>query len=384
MIRVKNLIKTFRSGDGDVAAIADATIDVDENEIVVLLGPSGSGKTTLLRCVAGLETADRGEIMIGDQVVFRGSERNIPAEQRRIGMVFQSYAIWPHLTVAENVALPLKHGSMGVPNSVVKERVYEALRAVQLSGLEDRPAPNLSGGQQQRVALARALAVKPNALLMDEPLSNLDARLREDVRVEIRDITKQLGVPVLYVTHDQIEALELGDRVAVMDKGRLLQVDTPEGVYNRPANSTVANFLGSINWFEGRSAGKGRMETPFGMLTVTDNRAGGCTMAQLGIRPEKIDLSLSPVAGANVFTARCTGISFLGDHKLYRVQIGSTPFVVKQSGKLPPDCVGAEVHVTFPEDSVLVFPDENGAKSPEARARDSARPEARPVDAASS
>ena len=191
MIRVSALTKTFTSNNREVTAVANASITVNDDEIVVLLGPSGSGKTTLLRCVAGLESANEGEIAIGDEVVFSSRENtNVATERRRIGMVFQSYAIWPHLTVAENVALPLTHGNMRVPKAEIREKVLKALRAVKLSQLEDRPAPFLSGGQQQRVALARALAVQPQALLMDEPLSNLDARLREEVRFEIHDIAK--------------------------------------------------------------------------------------------------------------------------------------------------------------------------------------------------
>jgi iron(III) transport system ATP-binding protein len=355
MIGISGISKKFRSNDREVIAIENANLTIEDNEIVVLLGPSGSGKTTLLRCVAGLETANEGKISIGGQPVFdSGRALNIPAERRGLGMVFQSYAIWPHLTVAQNVALPLTHGRAAIPKAAVSARVADALQAVQLSGLENRPAPYLSGGQQQRVALARALAVEPQALLMDEPLSNLDARLREEVRVEIRDIVKKSGVPVLYVTHDQTEAMDLADRVAVMDKGRILQIDTPEAIYDRPANSTVASFLGSMNWIAGTVIDKSRIETPIGILAVSQAAAG--PQVQLGIRPERIALSCSPASNGNSFCGQCAGISFLGDHRLYRVRIGPTTLVVKQAEKLAQDSLSNDVYLTLPADSILVFP----------------------------
>lgn len=355
MIEILGISKTFRSNDRDVVAIDNANIIIGDNEIVVLLGPSGSGKTTLLRCVAGLETANKGKISISGHFVFDSEHSiNIPAERRGLGMVFQSYAIWPHLTVAQNVALPLTHGRAAIQKSAVKTRVADALQAVQLSGLENRPAPYLSGGQQQRVALARALAVEPQALLMDEPLSNLDARLREEVRVEIRDIVKKSGVPVLYVTHDQTEAMDLADRVAVMDKGRILQVDTPEAIYDRPGNATVASFLGSMNWISGTVIDKTRVETPIGILAVSQTAAA--SQVQLGIRPERISLSSSPASGPNSFCGRCAGMSFLGDHRLYRVRIGSTILVASQAEKLSQHSPLNDVYLTLPPDSLLVFP----------------------------
>jgi iron(III) transport system ATP-binding protein len=356
MIKISGISKKFRSNDREVVAIDNANITVDDNEIVVLLGPSGSGKTTLLRCVAGLETANEGKISIGGQLVFDSEHSlNVPAERRGLGMVFQSYAIWPHLTVAQNVALPLTHGRAAIPKSAVKARVADALQAVQLSGLENRPAPYLSGGQQQRVALARALAVEPQALLMDEPLSNLDARLREEVRVEIRDIVKKSGVPVLYVTHDQTEAMDLADRVAVMDKGRILQIDTPEAIYDRPGNSTVASFLGSMNWIGGRVIDKSRVETPIGVVVVVQAAAG--SRVQLGVRPERILLSSSPANDPNSFCGRCVGVSFLGDHRLYRVRIGSTTLVVKLAEKFAQDRLSEDLYLTLPSDSILIFPE---------------------------
>ena len=210
-------------------ALKEIDLEVREGDFCVLLGPSGCGKTTTLRCVAGLERPDGGEIEIaGRRVNSAASKIYVPAEKREIGMVFQSYAIWPHMSVFENVSFPLTQGQKRIPRSAVADRVRTALKRVQLDGLEDRPATDLSGGQQQRVAMARAMVTDAKVLLMDEPLSNLDARLREQMRVELRKITKSIGVTTLYVTHDQAEALSLGDKVCVMHLGEILQVARPD------------------------------------------------------------------------------------------------------------------------------------------------------------
>ena len=289
MITISNLNKVFRTSRGDVHALVDASISIGDDEFFVLLGPSGSGKTTLLRCVAGLETPDSGDITIADLEAFSSERRlNLPANERSLGMVFQSYAIWPHMTVGQNVALPLTHGIRKLNRADVKSRVTEVLHSVQLDGLEERPAPLLSGGQQQRVALARALAVDPAALLMDEPLSNLDARLREEVRFQIREVAKRAGVPVLYVTHDQAEAMAVADRIGVMDQGRILQVDAPTEIYAQPANATVAGFLGSMNWFTGQVSEKGKVESPIGSIVTPHAVATG--PAHIGVRPENIQI----------------------------------------------------------------------------------------------
>jgi iron(III) transport system ATP-binding protein len=222
MIGIHSLRKTFKTGTDSVQAVDGVDLQVSEKEFFVLLGLSGSGKTTLLRCVAGLERPEAGEIVLGDTIVS-SAERGIfiTPEDRAIGMVFQSYAVWPHMTVFDNVAFPLTDGKRRLPRAKVRDRVMGALELVQLSALADRPVPFLSGGQQQRVALARALAVEPKVLLMDEPLSNLDARLREEVRDEIRSLAKKLSITVFYVTHDQVEAMALADRIAVMSAGGL-------------------------------------------------------------------------------------------------------------------------------------------------------------------
>src|SRR6266540_3954115 len=222
MISIRRLQKRFHVSDGVVNAIKSLDLEIAEAELFVIVGASGSGKTTLLRCIAGLETPDGGEIRIAGKVVSSDDPPTwIPPQQRKLGMVFQSYAVWPHLTVKQNIALPLAEGAQRIPKSEVANRVREALRLVQLEDLADRPATLLSGGQQQRVALARAVAVNSRLLLMDEPLSNLDARLREEVRGKIRELAKQLGSTLLYVTHDQIEAMAIADKIAPMSRNFL-------------------------------------------------------------------------------------------------------------------------------------------------------------------
>jgi iron(III) transport system ATP-binding protein len=231
---------------GAFAAVADVDLRVNEGEFVTLLGPSGCGKTTTLRMVAGLEQNTGGRISIGNEVVSDAARGVfVPSEHRRLGMVFQSYAIWPHMTVFENVAYPLRVRRR--PAAEIRDLVAKALRLVEMEGFEQRPAPALSGGQQQRVAIARALVFEPKVLLLDEPLSNLDAKLRLQMGEEFRAIQRRLGMTTLYVTHDQSEAMMLSDRVVVMQAGRVLQIGTPEEIYRRPRNQAVATFFGSPN-----------------------------------------------------------------------------------------------------------------------------------------
>jgi ABC-type sugar transport system ATPase subunit len=222
MLTVRDLQKDFVTDKAPVRAVDSVSFNVPAGEFYTLLGPSGCGKTTTLQCIAGLEMPDAGEITLGDNLVFsRNANLVVPAHRRDIGMVFQSYAIWPHMTVFENVAFPLLHGRRRVSRSSVNDRVMKTLQLVQLAGLENRPAPFLSGGQQQRVALARAVVDEPKVLLLDEPLSNLDAKLREEMRFELRDLVLRLHITTLYVTHDQIEALSMSDRIAVMSNGKI-------------------------------------------------------------------------------------------------------------------------------------------------------------------
>jgi iron(III) transport system ATP-binding protein len=257
---VSLLSKTFpNAGEGPAGGLLGANFTLASGTFFTLLGPSGCGKTTTLRCIAGLERPDSGTIKLGGLVFFdHTSGTNVPLNLRNIGMVFQSYAIWPHMTVFENVAFPLR---------VAKDRRYgrdeinrlvdEALDSVELLALKSRSATRLSGGQQQRVALARAIVRKPRLLLLDEPLSNLDATLREEMRKELKKLQAQIGVTTVYVTHDQAEALEMSDRIAVMQQGHIVQLASPREIYRNPGNAFVAGFVGSTNWLKGIAVGAG-------------------------------------------------------------------------------------------------------------------------------
>ncbi|TAJ92957.1 ABC transporter ATP-binding protein, partial [bacterium] len=240
-LRIQDLSKRF----GEVLAVDGLNLEIREGEFFTLLGSSGCGKTTTLRMVGGLERPDAGEIYLGERcLVSHAQGVFVKPERRDMGMVFQSYALWPHMTVFENVSYPLKLRRVKGP--VVRERTRAALELVGLGGLEERPATALSGGQQQRVALARALVFSPRILLLDEPLSNLDARLREEMRRELKALQRRVGVTVLFVTHDQMEALSLSDRIGIMNRGRLEQVGAPEEVYYRPATPFARDFLGKV------------------------------------------------------------------------------------------------------------------------------------------
>ena len=353
MIEVRNLVKTFNVGHGEVRALQAVSQRVEEGEFFVLLGPSGSGKTTLLRCVAGLETPDEGEINISGQTMFSNKENiHIPPEERQIGMVFQSYAIWPHLTVFENVALPLTYGRKKIARSLVRERVLEALQLVQLEPMADRPAPLLSGGQQQRVALARALAVNPKLVLMDEPLSNLDARLREEMRVHIRDLAKRLNTTVLYVTHDQVEAMVLADRIGVMSNGSIVSIGSPEDLYEGPATEGVADFFGSINWLKGETSEGDTLETGLGKLSAQQVASPGQS-GMVGIRPEDIEVRAASSGSANEFAGALVSRTFLGDQLVYDIRVGD---VVLQCKTMNKERLADQVYVRIPRNKIKFFP----------------------------
>ena len=286
-ISVQDLVKRFDAH----TVVHGISFKVAPGEFVSLLGPSGCGKTTTLRCIAGLEDANAGVIRIGDTVVSAPDQGVlVPAHERQIGMVFQSYAIWPHMTVAQNVGFPLSVRKL--PAADVNRQVDEALGIVGLSAYKDRHPSQLSGGQQQRVALARAIVGRPKVLLFDEPLSNLDAKLREGTRAEIRRLQRELGVAAVYVTHDQEEALSMSDRVIVMDKGRVEQVGTPKELYRHPANRFVADFVGRASFIDvTRSDAANSWKTPDGTaLDVGDATANGHGSYQAMLRPEDIEI----------------------------------------------------------------------------------------------
>jgi iron(III) transport system ATP-binding protein len=356
-ISIGGLEKVFPSDHGPVQAVRGIDLDVADEEFVVLLGPSGCGKTTTLRCVAGLERPDSGSIQIAGQIVD-SADANIfvPPDRRDIGMVFQSYAVWPHLNVFQNVALPLTDGRCRVPKSHIRERVLEALQLVRLEELERRPVTDLSGGQQQRVALARAIVTHPTVLLMDEPLSNLDARLREQMRFELKRITKSVGVTTLYVTHDQAEALSLGDRVCVMDKGEILQIGPPREIYSSPPNLFVAQFVGDMNFVKGRVTGPNQIESPLGAHRCPV--PSGCevgSLVTLAIRPEHLSLLPNGERNADAAEATIIGTTYLGDAALLEVEIGTVILLVKLPGDLD-FTIGQKTWIVLPQNRWHVFP----------------------------
>jgi iron(III) transport system ATP-binding protein len=339
MIDIKNLHVRFRSSEGTVHAVRGVNIKVERGQFYTMLGPSGCGKTTTLRCLAGLERPSSAEISIDGQVVF-SSERNlmIPPYRRDIGMVFQSYAIWPHMNVFENVAFPLREMRGRFSRAEIREKVMRALELVQLTGYEGRPAPFLSGGQQQRLALARALVREPTVLLLDEPLSNLDAKLREETRTEIRDLVKRLGITTVYVTHDQLEALTMSDMVAVMDQGEIVQEASPIVIYREPKVRFVADFIGLTNFIKGsvhRAANGnalGEVQTASGLITcILPDKASSGDKVLIVIRPEDLNLVPGPVSSGtgNVIEGRVSTSLFMGDSTEFRVAIKDTMLRLK-------------------------------------------------------
>jgi len=352
MIRIRNLWLSYRSAHAMQPAVRGLSLEIQEGQFYTLLGPSGCGKTTTLRCVAGLERPDSGEIMIGGEVVY-SSERGISVDphNRHIGMVFQSYAIWPHMSVFDNVAFPLRHLKPRPSRSEIRDRVARTLSLVHLDGLEERPAPYLSGGQQQRLALARALVAEPRVLLLDEPLSNLDAKLREEMRLELRDVVERLKVTTLFVTHEQIEALTMSDVIAVMKDGAIVQEGPPEQIYGAPREAFVADFIGKTNIFGGRvlavENGVARIETAIGIVASRiDSRAKAGETVKVTVRPENVALTTATEA-ENVIVGEVDSIVYLGNLLDCVVAIGSSRLRVQ----LHPSTAlsnGARVQLTIP------------------------------------
>ncbi len=326
MITIRNLAMTYRTGHGEHPAVRGVSLTIEQGSFYTLLGPSGCGKTTILRCVAGLEHPDAGEIEIGGELVFSAARGVfVPPHARNIGMVFQSYAIWPHMTVFDNVAFPLRHKRPRLARAEIRERVLRALQLVHLDGLEDRPAPYLSGGQQQRLALARALVSEPRVLLLDEPLSNLDAKLREEMRFEIRQVVDRLGVTTLFVTHEQIEALTMSDVMAVMKDGVIVQEGAPDEIYTRPGEAFVADFIGRTNFLTGKVAwieagGEGAtraatVETAIGALHCEAELGTVIGDAiTIAVRPENVTLVSNRADGArNHFAGNVEAVVYVGN-----------------------------------------------------------------------
>jgi iron(III) transport system ATP-binding protein len=355
-VRLENVSKKF----GSVEAVAAFSETIREGEFVSLLGPSGCGKTTTLRIVAGFERATTGRVFIGQELVSC-SETNLskPPEQRNIGMVFQSYAVWPHMNVFANVGYPLK--VRGMDKKKIRAKVGHVLELVHLEGLDKRLPSQLSGGQQQRVALARALVAEPALLLLDEPLSNLDAKLRESMRFEIKDVQRRLGITVIYVTHDQAEAMVMSDRIIVMDKGYVQQTGSPREIYETPANRFVADFIGLINFLEGSLVSaegadgvvalngipgpvhlKGRLHSAM----KTGDRV------VLAARPESIGVLSEPAPGA--VPGRLIRKIYLGNEMDYRVALGTLE--VRATGPAATDGLAEGSPVWLDFNRIVVMP----------------------------
>ena len=350
-ITLENLTKRF----GEVRAVDDVSLRVEPGELFFLLGPSGCGKTTLLRLLAGFYHPDAGRIRFGERDIT-----GVPPHKRRTGMVFQNYALWPHMTVRENVAFGLEMHDVPTPER--RERVARALKMVQMAEYADRSPNQLSGGQQQRVALGRALVIEPDVVLLDEPLSNLDAKLRLEMREQIKRIHGTLGLTMVYVTHDQSEALSMADRTAIMLDGRVVQTGAPRDVYNRPANRFVADFIGETNLLEGKivsTDGTVAVETAAGRLTSSCPLEGLKTgdAVLCSIRPERLHVVVGNSSAGNVLSGEVVRAVYLGSHEQYFVKLadGSEIKAVEYDARTARAAAGQTVSLTCaPEDVVLL------------------------------
>lgn len=375
MLTIENLKKNYdkssvrssrkSGGDGPPPAVDDVSFEVKEGELFTLLGPSGCGKTTTLRCIAGLERPDSGVIRVGANVMFGGGGRiNVPISRRGLGIVFQSYAIWPHMSVFRNVSFPLdvarRHRRL--KRTEVRKRVRKVLEMVELAEYEERPATKLSGGQQQRLALARAVVTEPDLLLLDEPLSNLDAKLRESMRLELKRLQRELGATTVYVTHDQGEALALSSRIAVMNSGKIVQVGTPREVYTRPSCRFAAEFVGTSNFIEGTvteiRGGLAAVRTNEGILhsSQTEGLAPGMEVV-VSVRPETIEIFTENDESSRVNEWRGTALTraFAGDSVDYLVKAGQETLRVRcnPAVSIPSNSC---VYLSMSPDDVVVVP----------------------------
>ncbi len=340
-LNLEHITKSYSPGK---PVLSDISLTVNPGELFFLLGPSGCGKSTLLRLIAGFIQPDSGKIIFGDQDVTR-----LPPEKKNCAMVFQNYALWPHMTVFDNVAFGLQCNK--VPKNDIRKAVMEALDMVGLTDLVDRKPPSLSGGQQQRVALARAVVVRPRLLLLDEPLSNLDAALRSAMRVEIRRICKEAELTGIYVTHDRKEALSMGDRLAVLNNGRISQVGTPREVYNSPENVFTAEFIGEANRIEGELREDNTVATPLGTIK---GRCGG------GVKPGKVSVIIRPEhinfddSGENLFEAELTGGAFLGESGEWYLESGGAKLTACEPAPLPRET--GTVKCSIKSDDLIILP----------------------------
>jgi len=350
-LHLKNISKLF----GETRAVDNVSLEVKAGELFFLLGPSGCGKTTCLRTIAGFYQPDEGEMLFGEKLMNK-----VPPHKRNIGMVFQNYALWPHMTVYQNVEYGLNIRKLS--SDVKKEKVAKVLEVVQMEKYADRNPNQLSGGQQQRIALARALVIEPDILLLDEPLSNLDAKLRLEMRLEIKRIHSESGITSVYVTHDQKEALSLADRMAVMRDGKIIQLGTPREVYNTPVNRFVADFIGETNFINGKLKSKANghfvFETQIGEIKATGVNISDGTELVCSVRPESINVSDSPQDNAqNQFEAEISSVVYLGDVEEYWVKVKNSwdvKAVINNPGIYERKS-GDKVYVQFqPEDAILL------------------------------
>jgi iron(III) transport system ATP-binding protein len=354
-IEVAGLVRTF----ADIRALDDVTFKVADGELFTLLGPSGCGKSTTLMSIAGFQTPNEGRIAVGGDPIFDASSRlNLAAERRNLGIVFQSYAVWPHMTVFDNLAFPLRVRKLSRKD--IGARVREVLELVDLGPLEKRYPHQLSGGQQQRVALGRALVYSPSVLLLDEPFSNLDAKLRERARTWVKDLQSSLGLTTIFVTHDQDEALSMSDRVCVMNFGVVQQIGTPEEVYRKPANRFVAEFVGQVNLIAGTVAGYENSmatvdvgESARALQVRVDQPPEPRAAVTVAVRPEALVVQPAASAtlnGSNTLSARVTSVAFLGDHYQYELDASGLALTAQSAYKV--DSEDVKVHI--PPDACAV------------------------------
>jgi ABC-type Fe3+/spermidine/putrescine transport system ATPase subunit len=365
-VKLENISKTYPGNSQK--AVDRLSLEIADGEVFTLLGPSGCGKSTTLRMVAGLEAPDEGSIYFGDKPIVISSERfSLPAEKRNVGMVFQSYAIWPHMTVEENVAFPLK--SRKFSSAEIKRRVPEVLELVGLGGMEKRPGPLLSGGQQQRVALARALVTEPRILLLDEPFSNLDAKLREQMRIEVKLLQKRLNIAVLFVTHDQVEALSLSDRIALMAHGVVQQLGSPKALYEEPVNEFVRDFVGQTLLLKG----KVQNQNASGQITVALEGAPNCVVTGfmrnltgvaanqsvvLGVRPEDVEIvsASASEAPAGMIAGVAQAALFSGERIEYQVEVNGQGTMAIYGNRHSPVSEGSKVWLKLRPDGHCAWP----------------------------
>ncbi len=369
LLDVRSLVKNYPGeGAGSVRVVNHVSFSVAAGSFFTLLGPSGCGKTTTLRSIAGLERPDAGEILYSGRTLYSSVQGIfIPASRRHVGMVFQSYAIWPHMTVFQNTAFPLEVSKRHT-RARISDRVMRTLHLVALDGLEGRNATQLSGGQQQRLALARALVNEPQLLLLDEPLSNLDAKLRERMRFELKRLQRDIGLTMVYVTHDQNEALAMSDQIAVMRDGAIIQAGAPREIYHRPASRYVADFVGSTNFIEGiagrmSAGGVQTVRTPWGDLDARPAAplAAGAP-AVLSVRPEHLRLHRTPPPDERVFSARVESLEFLGDHTDLEIRVGDA-LLVARSDPSSSYTAGAQVYFSLAPGDCTLFPGDASQES---------------------